>query len=887
MWTLGSLLLALLAAPLQGPSPAQSYDPTRFERNVLATGFDRPMELDVATDGRIFVVEQGGKVLGYDPQSGAMQLALELEVFAEQENGLLGLALDPRFDQNGWLYLLYSPGDHMGQVLSRFVVDGTRIDPASERVVMSWLEQRRECCHHGGSLEFGPEGNLFLSTGDNTNPFGSSGFSPIDERPGRFPWDAQRSSACTMTFGGKVLRIRPTDAGGYVIPPGNLFDDPRVGRPEIYVMGCRNPWRISIDAATGYLYWGDVGPDSGGDGERGPRGFDELNQAQGPGFFGWPLFIGDNQPYADWDFEHEHLGPRFDPAAPVNDSPNNPGARRLPPAQPAWIWYPYGDSQVFPELASGGRTACAGPVYHFDPGLVSEVKFPAELDGSLLVYEWSRHWVKLAHLVDDSELAGLEPFPGGFDFIRPVDMLFGPEGALYVLEYGTTWGTNADSRLSRIDYVRGNRRPRAVASADRTAGAAPLRVRLSSAGSTDKDGDDLSYRWTLQPAGELLSTEASPELEVTLEGQHVVELEVRDSAGARASARLPLQVGNEPPRVEYTTPAQGGFFDPAEPLPYAVSVSDLEDGESEGDSDLAWWMENVFVEARFLEGAPPSSRLGVPGADDPPGLAAMKLSDCFNCHALEQRVVGPALREIAEKYAAEEGALELSLQRVREGSTGVWGAAQMLPHADLEDAQLRAMLSWIFSVESTGAGGARLRPGFVGQVLAAELCEAQRPSGSLVLDAAYTDTGSDTAEAITGTARRVLRTRRVEAEHFSWREGNQSLDSATASGGTFIGAINADSFLAFEAVDLAGVARVCCRVSSAGVGATVEFRAGALDGALVASFEMVPNGAWEEWFDVEAPVAAEAGARDLFIRFVNPAGGGGLMNLDSVEFLPE
>ena len=449
------LLLGLAAScSLQG----EPYDPLRFERQVLATGFDRPMELEVAADGRIFVVEQGGEVLARPAGGEEFETVLELDVFQEQENGLLGVALDPDFDANGWIYLLYSPKDHMGQVLSRFVVDGIAIDSGSERVVMSWLEQRRECCHHGGSLEFDGQGNLFISTGDNTNPFGSSGFAPIDERPGRFPWDAQRTSADTMTFGGKVLRIRPRPDGGYDVPPGNLFDDPTVGRPEIYVMGCRNPWRISIDRETGYLYWGDVGPDAGGDGDRGSRGFDELNQAKGPGFFGWPLFIGDNRAYANWDFELEHLGPRFDPARPVNESPFNAGARVLPPAQPAWIWYPYGDSEEFPELGSGGRTACAGPVYHHDPSSTSPTRFPEELDGVLFFFEWSRHWIKLAHLVGDSELERLADFPGEHEFLRPVDMLFGPGGELFVLEYGSTWGTNEDSRLSRFDYVRGHRR---------------------------------------------------------------------------------------------------------------------------------------------------------------------------------------------------------------------------------------------------------------------------------------------------------------------------------------------------------------------------------------------------------------------------------------------
>ncbi|MFT7671113.1 MAG: cytochrome c, partial [Planctomycetota bacterium] len=484
-------LTCLVAAQSVGRAGDTPYDPERFELEVLASGMDKPLELAVSPDGRVFIVQQTGEVFCYEPQSGALTLAAKLDVFSEQENGLLGIALDPDFASNNWVYLYYSPSNHMGQFISRFEVHGSQIDLVSEKVVMSWIEQRRECCHHGGSLAFGPDGNLFLSTGDNTNPFDSSGHAPIDDRPEKFPWDARRSSANSMTFGGKVLRIHPTPNGGYQIPAGNLFTDTAKGRPEIYVMGCRNPWRISVDEQTGYLYWGDVGPDASDDGERGPRGYDELNQAKAAGFFGWPLFIGDNFAYRSYDYESESLGAPYDALQPWNNSANNSGMRQLPAAQPAWIYYPYADSEEYPLFESGSRSACAGPVYNFDEGLASAVKFPVEFDEALFVYEWSRHWVNVIHLTGDSEIESVERLPGGFSFRRPADMAFGPEGALYVLEYGTTWGSNDDSQLVRIDYVRGNRKPSARVSASVTAGSAPLEVQLSSEGTADKDGDEL------------------------------------------------------------------------------------------------------------------------------------------------------------------------------------------------------------------------------------------------------------------------------------------------------------------------------------------------------------------------------------------------------------
>ena len=132
-------------------------------------------------------------------------------VFDQQENGLLGFALDPQFAQNHWIYLLYSPTNFVGQRLSRFQMDGDRLDLASEKEVFRFDEQRRECCHHAGSVRFAPDGCLLISTGDNTNPFGDSeSYGPMDERPNMEPWDAQRTAGNTASKNGKILRVRLT-----------------------------------------------------------------------------------------------------------------------------------------------------------------------------------------------------------------------------------------------------------------------------------------------------------------------------------------------------------------------------------------------------------------------------------------------------------------------------------------------------------------------------------------------------------------------------------------------------------------------------------------------------------------------------------------------------
>ncbi|HEX9659508.1 MAG TPA: PQQ-dependent sugar dehydrogenase, partial [Rhodothermales bacterium] len=274
--------------------------------------------------------------------------------------------------------------------------------------------------------------------------------------PGQEHWNAQRSAADTKDLRGKILRIRPEPDGGYSIPDGNLFPvDGSMGRPEIYTMGNRNPFRISIDSKTGYLYWGEVGPDANDDDSlRGPRGYDEINQARAAGNFGWPYFIADNEPYNAFDFATERAGEPFDPAAPVNTSRLNTGARELPPAQPAMIWYPYAESPEFPMMGAGGRTSMAGPVFHSGSFGDAPHRFPDFYDGKLFIYDWMRYWIKTVTFDESGDLLRVEDFVPSMEFIRPMDMLFARDGSLYVLEYGTKWSSpNPDARLSRIRYA--------------------------------------------------------------------------------------------------------------------------------------------------------------------------------------------------------------------------------------------------------------------------------------------------------------------------------------------------------------------------------------------------------------------------------------------------
>jgi len=554
-----------------------------YEKVVLDDFVTDPMELAVTPDGRVIFVERGGTVKLWKPDTRSTVTAGFVDVFTGLEDGLLGVALDPGFADNGWFYLYYSPaGDEPVNRLSRFRLDGDAFDATSEIVMLTIGTQRDECCHSGGSLAFDAAGNLYLSTGDNTSPFASDGYAPIDERAGRSPFDAQKSSANTDDLRGKILRILPRPDGTYAIPPGNLFPpDGTRGRPEIYAMGCRNPFRISVDAETGWVYWGEVGPDaSSAKSDRGPAGLDEFNRARGPGNFGWPYFVGDNKPYRDYDFKTSEPGAAFDAAAPINASPNNTGRSVLPPAQPAWMWYPYGASEAFPEFGSGGRCAMAGPVYHFDPDRASGRGLPAYYDGALFIYEWARDWIMTVHFDADGEVLDVNPFLQSMKLTRPMDLETGPDGCLYLIEWGTGFGGgNPDGLIARIEhYPSGNRPPVARAAADVTSGSVPLAVAFTSAGSHTRTGRDrLSFAWDFDGDGTVDSREPSPHHVYRDRGDFTAQLTVSDGSGLDGVANIPVSAGNTRPVVAIAWPPDGGFFEFGDRIEYEITVTDAEE----------------------------------------------------------------------------------------------------------------------------------------------------------------------------------------------------------------------------------------------------------------------------------------------------------------------
>src|SRR5689334_12415610 len=230
---LGGLKTAARTVQADCGAPRQAAPQANdFEITTLDDDTESPMELAVAKDGRVLYVERITGEVNLIKANGDVVTAGRIPVSSVQENGGLGITLAPDFDTTGNFYVSYTPLPDSSTItrISRFTLTGDTFALSSERPIFEMNNQRQECCHSSGSLAMDKDGNLYMSAGDNTNPFASDGFDPIDERPGRAFWDAQRTSANTNSYSGKVLRIKPlaTPTGapgigtGYSIPAGNM-----------------------------------------------------------------------------------------------------------------------------------------------------------------------------------------------------------------------------------------------------------------------------------------------------------------------------------------------------------------------------------------------------------------------------------------------------------------------------------------------------------------------------------------------------------------------------------------------------------------------------------------------------------------------------------------
>jgi len=762
-----TMIAAGVAAALVAPGAANAapIPANEYQQVQLAVGsaeLGEPMSLAVLPNRSVIHTARNGTVRITDV-NGNTSVAGNIPVYTHDEEGLQGVAVDPNFATNRFVWLYYSPplstpaGDApatgtaaqfatwQGHLrLSRFTLNtNNTLNMASEAIVLQVPNDRGMCCHVGGDIDFDAAGNLYLTTGDDTNPFESSGYTPIDERTNRNPsYDAQRSSSNTNDLRGKLLRITPQANGTYTIPAGNLFAPGTANtRPEIYAMGFRNPFRMSVDKPTGIIYLGDYGPDAGvTDANRGPNGQVEFNRITSPGNYGWPYCTGTNttsETYNEYTFPSGPSAAKYNCAGgPTNNSFRNTGQATLPAARASWIRYG-GDAGTPPEFGTGSESPMGGPVYRYNASLNSSIKFPQSLDGRYFAGEYGRRWIKAIAVNTNGTPGEISAFPWTGNQV--MDMAFGPDGALYVIDYGT--GSN-NQGLYRIEYIGGgNRAPIAVASANRTSGPAPLTINFSSAGSSDPEGGALSYLWTFGDG--TTSTAANPTKTYNSNGTYSPTLRVTDPQGLSGTASLVVTVGNTTPSVNLTVPGNGQLFNFGDTVPFQVSVTDPEDGTITCTRVTVTYSIGHDSHAHQITsrtGCSGSIPIPVDGEHDAAanlyGVFTASYTDNGNLTGTSTRTLQPKHRQ-GEHFGAQSGGVQLASHAAAEGGTTV-GFIDNNDWVSFTPYLLNNATQFIARVSSGGPGGTiEVRAGSA--------------TGTLLGSVAVANTGSwDTFTNVTG-----------------------------------------------------------------------------------------------------------------------------------------
>ncbi|GAA1558117.1 ThuA domain-containing protein [Dactylosporangium maewongense] len=622
-----------------------------------------PIGFDVLPDGRVVQTDRRGGVRLHDPATNTTHLLAQIPVYMASEDGMYGPAIDNDFANNHWVYVYYSPLTQEAPYpqttptanspttgadpsvwdpwkgyfqLSRFkFVDGPTptLDVASEQKIMKVPVDRGACCHVAGDITFDKDNNLWMVTGDDTPAGGgnSGGFAPFNDMlttTGQYnaPYvDARRSAMNTNDLRGKVLRIKVQGDGSYTIPTGNLFTGNEEGggktRPEIYAMGFRNPFRITVDK-NGVAYVTDYSPDSSTPQvNRGPAGTGRMEIVRKPANYGWPLCYSPSLPYYRWNFNTST--PLDTPAqafecnnperGPANTSRWNTGLTYAPPIATPDMWYSFQDNnaanplgtpcaayymqsppgkcpQLFPELGTGGVGPHGAAKYDYDANNPNPTKFPAYYDQSIFFGEFTRDYLREIRLdssgqvfkINDLLSCGQGPATPARPFLcdNPMDMMWGKDGNFYLLTYGDGFfNINPDAALVKFSYVKGTRAPVAKLSASPTDGVGPLTVAFSSEGSNDPDpADSIKFAWDFDGNGTTDSVDPNPSFTYTTNGVYTARLTVTDSSGKTASANTTITVGNTSPTVKVNVPIEGGLFAFGDNIPFNVTVTDPQDG---------------------------------------------------------------------------------------------------------------------------------------------------------------------------------------------------------------------------------------------------------------------------------------------------------------------
>ena len=602
-----AVLVLLLPPPAAKSAPTL---PSGFQESVVFSGLTAPTNIEVSKDGRIFVAEKSGLIKVFDNLSDTTPTTfadLRTKVHNYSDRGLLGLALDPNFPTNPYVYVSYTYDAPIGGTAPRWgdtcpdppggtkdgcVVSGhlsrlradvnTNTMTGSEQVLIEdWCQQYSS--HSVGDLAFGADGALYVSAGEGASwsfadygQGGGSAGSPIPKNPcgdpptgvggtqtlptaegGSLRAQDLRTGGDPVTLDGAVLRVDP--ATGDALPDNPLISNGDPNARRIVAYGQRNPFRFTIRPNTNEIWVGNVG---GGSTEEINRVSDPTDSAVEN--FGWPCYEGPGRYYV-WDNLNINMCENLY-------------------AQPNTVTAPYYSYTRSQELVPGETTAgCNSGATISGLAFYTTGPYPDEYDDALFFGDYSRSciWAMQKGANGLPDPTKLKTFVAGA--ATPVDLEIGPNGDLFYADI--SGGT-----IRRIQYSGGNQPPVARATANRTSGPTPLTVSFDGTGSSDPDGDTLTYAWDLDGDGSYDdSTSANPTYTYSNVGTYTVKLQVTDARGASDTLDEPLKItaGNSPPTATIDTPLPTTKWKVGEGISFSGKASDGEDGALPA-SALSW-----------------------------------------------------------------------------------------------------------------------------------------------------------------------------------------------------------------------------------------------------------------------------------------------------------
>jgi glucose/arabinose dehydrogenase len=531
-----SLLLAALAAG--GPAASAATVTAGFQDSLVAgpdpaTGVIAPTSIAFhPLTGDVWITEKGDgsadgqarvRVVGSD---GVVRTALTLScVDSRGERGLLDIVFDPDTSAgvDAWVFYTRRTDGAAGcgaaseaasaNVVARFDEGGGEL--SGEAVVLKGPDLLANSeLHNGGSVRFLPDGTLLISMGDNA-----------------LSTQLDLVSQDLSDLRGKILRIRRDGSA----PADNPFVGMAGARPEIWALGLRNPFRISVHPVTGAVLIADVGETQ----------WEEANLGIPGANYGWPCYEA-HQPWV---------------ACPP-----------LPPE--AWTFpvLSYHHGTLTPPVQGGAIVA--GPVY-------MGTAFPAEYRGNWFFADYARRWIRRAVLGPDGLPGEVEMFaslvPG------PVDLQESPEGCL-------VYAAISSSEVRRICYVGGsNQQPTAAAIVAPRSGQPPLEVFANGLESSDPDGDVLAFTWSFGDGG--VSPRPATSHVYSVPGVYETGLLVNDMSDAPnatdRSAPMLVVVGNDAPQVSLFQPAPDARYNAGQTITFEGAAADAQDGALPG-SALSW-----------------------------------------------------------------------------------------------------------------------------------------------------------------------------------------------------------------------------------------------------------------------------------------------------------